>query len=455
VVSEEQDADGQASPTPARGPVPVGASAPGEADATGPGTSPGPGTGPGNGPNPLSPGPGHAAESASVVVVGAGPAGLTLANLLLAEGIDCVVVEAEDREFIEQRPRAGFLEEWAVRALERRGLAGPGLLGAQAQGDCEFRLGGTRHLFRYGALSGHRHIVYPQQFLVTDLVRAYADEAGGDIRFGARDVAVHGIRTDRPSVTWTDPDTGRERTVVCDFVAGCDGARGSSRSAIPEGGVEVFRHDLGVGWLALLAEAPPSAERVVFGLHPQGLAAHMARSPEVTRYYLECPPGDSADNWPHERVWSELRTRLAARGADPLNEGEVTERRVLDMHNYVVEPMTYGRLHLAGDAAHLVAPVAAKGLNLALNDALLLADAFRAYYRESDESGLEGYSDACLRRVWQYQDFNRWVSEIVHGPSSGDPFRAGVAAARLRRMTRSERAGRAVAALYIGSDADH
>lgn len=394
-------------------------------------------------------------ETTSVVIVGAGPAGLTLANLLHSEGVGCVLLEAESREFIEALPRAGFLEEWAVRALERRGLAGPGLLGAEAQGDCEFRLDGTRHVFRYGALSGQRHIVYPQQLLVTDLVRAFADETGGDVRFGARNVAVHGIRTDRPSVSYTDPETGQQRTVSCDFVAGCDGARGSSRAAIPEGGIEIFRHDLGVGWLALLAEAPPSAERVVFGLHPQGFAAHMARGPQVTRYYLECPPGDSPDNWPHERVWSELRTRLGARDAGPLNEGEVVERRVLDMHNYVVEPMTYGRLHLAGDAAHLVAPVAAKGMNLALNDALLLSDAFRAYYREGDESGLEGYSDACLRRVWQYQDFNKWVSEIVHGPSSGDPFRAGTAAARLRRMTRSEKAGRAVAGLYIGSDADH
>ncbi|OEV29900.1 4-hydroxybenzoate 3-monooxygenase [Streptomyces nanshensis] len=395
------------------------------------------------------------AGATSVVVIGAGPAGLTLANLLHAEGIGCVLLEAESRDFIEALPRAGFLEEWAVRALERRGLAGPGLLAAEAQGDCEFRLDGTRHVFRYGALSGQRHIVYPQQRLVTDLVRSYADEAGGDVRFSARDVAVHGIRTERPSVSWTDPATGEQRSIACDFVAGCDGARGSARSAIPEGGVEVFRHDLGVGWLALLAEAPPSAERVVFGLHTQGFAAHMARGPQVTRYYLECPPGDSTANWPHERVWSELRTRLGARDAAPLNEGELTERRVLDMHNYVVEPMSYGRLHLAGDAAHLVAPVAAKGMNLALNDALLLADALRAYYREGDESGIEGYSDACLRRVWQYQDFNNWVSELVHGPSSGDPFRAGVTAARLRRMTRSEKAGRAVAGLYIGSDADH
>nr|WP_181767849.1 4-hydroxybenzoate 3-monooxygenase [Streptomyces albidus (ex Kaewkla and Franco 2022)] len=398
---------------------------------------------------------GTVGERTGVVIVGAGPAGLTLANLLRAGGVDCVLLETESREFIEQRPRAGFLEEWVVRGLERRGLAGPGLLGAQAHGDCEFRLEGEQHVFRYGELSGHRHFVYPQQLLVTDLVRAYADGAGGDVRFGVRDVALHGIGTDAPAVSFTDPRTGQHRSVTCDFVAGCDGARGVSRKAMTEHGAGVFRHDFGVGWLALLAEAPPSAQRVVFGLHSRGFAAHMARSPEVTRYYLECPPGDSPENWPHERVWSELRLRLGAHDATPLNEGALIERRVLDMHNYVVEPMSYGRLHLAGDAAHLVAPVAAKGMNLALNDALLLADAFLAHYADGDDGALNGYSETCLRRVWQYQEFNQWVSEILHGPSSGDPFRAGVAAARLRRMTRSERAGTALAGLYIGSDADH
>ncbi|HWM36399.1 MAG TPA: 4-hydroxybenzoate 3-monooxygenase [Streptomyces sp.] len=398
---------------------------------------------------------GTRAERTSVVIVGAGPAGLTVANLLSAEGVACVLLESESREFIEQRPRAGFLEEWVVRALERRGLAGPGLLKAEAHRDCEFRLDGEQHVFRYGALSGYGHFVYPQQLLVTDLLRAYADEAGGDVRFGAGDVTVQGIDTDRPAVSWTDTGTGERHTVACDFVAGCDGARGVTRAAIPESRLRVSRHDLGIGWLALLAQAPPSAQRVVFGLHPRGFAAHMARGPEVIRYYLECPPGDSPDNWPHERVWSELRARLGADGAAPLTEGELIERRVLDMHNYVVEPMSYGRLYLAGDAAHLVAPVAAKGMNLALNDALLLTDGLLAHYADGDDSGLAGYSDACLRRVWQYQDFNQWVSEILHGPSSGDPFRAGVAAARLRRMTRSETAGAALAGLYIGSNAEY
>ncbi|MEU5001884.1 4-hydroxybenzoate 3-monooxygenase [Streptomyces sp. NPDC021622] len=391
----------------------------------------------------------------TVVVVGAGPAGLTVANILRAASVDCVVLETESREFIEQRPRAGFLEEWAVRALEERGLADRLLEHATAHSECEFRSAGERHRFRYAELSGHRHFVYPQPLLVTDLVRSYADDAGGDIRFGVRDVELHGLDTDRPSVSYTDPATGERVRVECDAVAGCDGARGVTRACLPDEHVTVARHDYGIGWLALLAEAPPSSDCVVFGLHPRGFAAHMARSPEITRYYLECPPGDDPVNWPDERVWSELHARLAADGARPLTEGRIVEKRVLDMHNYVVEPMSYGRLHLAGDAAHLAAPIAAKGMNLALHDAFLLGDALVAYDKDGDDSGLRGYSAACLPRVWQYQEFSQWFADVLHGTSSGDAFKAGTAGARLRRVLGSRAAAAAFAELYIGREVDN
>lgn len=401
-------------------------------------------------PSPAAP----ATDRTRVVVVGAGPAGLTVANILRAASVDCVVLETESRAFIEQRPRAGFLEEWAVHALERRGLADGLLERAQVHHEFEFRFAGERHRFPYGELAGRRHFVYPQPLLVTDLVRRYADDAGGDIRFGVRDVELHGIDTERPSVSYTDPDTGRRERVDCDVVAGCDGARGVCRESMPQEHSTIARHDYGIGWLALLAEAPPSSDCVVFGAHPRGFAAHMARSPQVTRYYLECPPGDDPGNWPHERVWSELRLRLAADGAVPLTEGRLIERRVLGMHNYVVEPMSYGRLHLAGDAAHLAAPIAAKGMNLALHDALLLGDALVAHCARGDSGGLRDYSAASLRRVWQYQEFSQWLSEVMHGASSGDPFRAGVAMARLRRIFGSPAAAAAFAELYIGKDID-
>ncbi|MEU9116807.1 4-hydroxybenzoate 3-monooxygenase [Streptomyces sp. NPDC048483] len=398
--------------------------------------------------------PSPALTRTSVVIVGAGPAGLTVANLLRGAGVGCVVLEAESREFIERRPRAGFMEEWAVRALARHGLADRLLERAETQAEFEFRFGGERHVLRTAELSGSRHFVYPQPLLVTDLVAAYADASGGDVRFGVRDVRLHEVDGDRPAVTYADPVTGVRHLVECDFVAGCDGARGVSRAAIPDGRTVLTRYDHGVSWLALLAEAPPSADGVVFGIHESGLGAHMARSPEITRYYLQVAPGEQAGNWSHARVWDALHTRLAAAGARPLTEGPLAEKVVLDMHNYVVEPMAYGRLYLAGDSAHLVAPIAAKGLNLAINDALLLADALLAHYKKGDDRGLAGYSAACLRRVWQYLEFSQWLSEVLHGASSGDRFRAGTAAARLRRLLGSQSAAKAFAGLYIGEEAD-
>lgn len=233
---------------------------------------------------------------------------------------------------------------------------------------------------------------------------------------------------------------------------------GVTRAAIPDGRITVSRRDDGVAWLALLAQAPPSADGVVFGIHERGFGAHMARSPEVTRYYLQVPPGDTPDDWPHERVWHELRTRLAADGTPPLTEGPLVEKVVLDMHNYVVEPMSYGRLHLAGDSAHLIAPIAAKGMNLAIHDALLLADALIAAYPgeggdgAGDDGGLAGYSQATLRRVWQYQEFSQWLSDVLHGASSGNRFRAGTARARLRRLLESDTAARSFAGLYMGEE---
>jgi p-hydroxybenzoate 3-monooxygenase len=399
-------------------------------------------------PHPNSP----SASLFPVVVVGAGPAGLTIGNILRAAGLDPLVLETETREFIEQRPRAGVIEEWAVEGLRQRGLAAHLLERAQRHTQCEFRFGGQRHRLSYTELTGHHHYVYPQPLLVTDLVREYADVRGGAIRFGVRDVQLHDLDTDRPAVSYTDPETGQRQLVHCDFVAGCDGARGVTRAALPPKRARIARHDYGIGWLALLAEAPPSSDCVLFGVHPRGFAGHMARSPEVTRYYLECPPGDDPGDWPDDRVWAELQHRLAATGAPPLTEGRLIEKRVLDMHNYVVEPMVFGRLFLAGDAAHLTAPIAAKGMNLALHDAFLLGDALVAYLTTGDSVGLSGYSEACLGRVWEYQEFSQWLSEVYHGASSGDPYRAGTTLARLRRVFASPAAGLAFAESYLGKD---
>jgi len=391
------------------------------------------------------------ARRTAVAVVGAGPAGLTVANLLRRAGIPCVLLEKESRAFVEQRPRAGFIEEWAVRGLERRGLGEQLVAKAPRHAEFEFRFAGRRHAFRYGDVTGQRHFVYPQQLLVTDLVAQYTD-AGGEAVFEVSDVELHDVASDSPAVTFRD--AAGEHRIDCDFVAGCDGARGVTQGYLPAESTVKAHHDYGIGWLALLAEAPPSADGVLFGIHPRGFGAHMARTPEVTRFYLQTAAGETEADWPDDRVWQELQARLAVPDG-PITEGRLIEKRVLDMHNYVVEPMAHGRLYLAGESAHLVAPIAAKGMNLALHDAFLLAEAFEAHYA-GDPSRLAGYSAACLPLVWQYQEFSLWLSDIFHhtAATAENPFLARIAEARMRRLLGSPAAAAAFAELYIGKNAD-
>lgn len=388
-------------------------------------------------------------------MVGAGPAGLTVANLLQRSGIDCVVLEEQSRDFITHRPRAGHIEDWAVHGLIERGLGNKRIANAPRLGTFEIRSAGSRHPVNYSALSGRSHVVYPQHHLVTDLLDQYVAD-GGEVIFDVQDVQLHDLESASPVITFTT--AAGDQRIVGDFVAGCDGAQGACRGQLPAAAT-VVRHDYGVRWLALLAQAPPSSDGVLFGIHPSGFAAHMARTPEVTRFYLQLSADDTEADWSDERVWHELHERLAVPGG-PLRAGTLLEKRALDLHSYVVEPMTYGRLHLAGDAAHLVAPIAAKGMNLALHDAFVLAEALTAHYA-GDDSLLAGYSAACLPLVWKYQEFSVWLSEIFHRtPSSRDTatgddlFLARTAAARMQHLLDSPAAATAFAETYIGRPLD-
>ncbi len=385
----------------------------------------------------------------AVAVVGAGPAGLTLANLIQQSGIDCVVLEKGSRTHVETRPRAGVLEHRSVTMLESLGLADRLLMEADRHGTCEFRVNGRAFQVAYSDLyEGREHYVYPQQEVVKDLIGAFL-AAGGDIRFSVDDVELHGLLSTTPSVAWTSAD-GVHEEVSCDFVAGCDGFHGVSRPSIPEGVLKEFSHHHGIEWLTILAEAPPSTKAVIYALHDDGFAGHMLRSPSISRFYLQVPVGTNADDWSDEQVWEALHKRFALHDSTwSLTEGKIIEKRVLDMRSHVVEPMSYGRLYLLGDAAHIITPMGAKGMNLALNDAATFGRALTDFYATGSETGLKTYSDDCLRRVWRAQEFSQWMVNMIHTDVSS-PFFGRLAQARLEHLAESPAYRASFAENYVG-----
>ncbi|MET9082226.1 4-hydroxybenzoate 3-monooxygenase [Streptomyces sp. NPDC004237] len=351
-----------------------------------------------------------ATAQVGVVILGAGPAGLVLGNLLLERGIDCVILERRSRAAVEGRARAGFLAAHSVRVLTEHGLAD----GLRARGKthttCLFRSDRGEFTLDYGKLGqGEAHTVYPQQELVRDLVAEYL-RRGGEIRFGAEAAAVAGGAV---RVRGGADVTGR-------YVAGCDGHRGTGRAALTARGVRTARRDHGVSWLAVLVAAPPSLEAVGYALHERGFAGHMARTATVTRYYLQCPRGTDPADWSEDRIWDELVTRMRAAEFGPLREGAVLERAVVDLRSDVLETPGAGRLWLAGDAAGLISPSAAKGANLAVLQAESLARALGAALAQDDPTGLARYAADCLPRVWRAHEFSHWMSGLLHGPAGPD-----------------------------------
>ena len=349
------------------------------------------------------------ADRAAVLIVGAGPAGLVLGNLLLAKGIDTLILERGSRAKVETRARAGFLGANSARVLTEHGLAAGMLRSGHSHDTCAFRDEHGEFELNYGELGrGEVHTVYPQQNLVTDLIVEYLDR-GGRLRF---DVTVTDIDAETATVRHEQGEAhGR-------FVVGCDGSNGIARRAVP-----ASRHtrDHGIAWLAVLAEAPPSMPTVTYAMHDNGFAGHMARSPQVTRYYLQVPPNDDPAAWSDERIWAELGTRMRTDRFGPLRQGPVTERRIVRLRSDVADPMQHGRLFLAGDAASLISPSAAKGANLAIMQAEVLARALTEALQRDDEQALRDYSRTCLPRIWRAQEFSHWMITLLHGPAAAEP----------------------------------
>ncbi|MGW9210155.1 4-hydroxybenzoate 3-monooxygenase [Embleya sp. NPDC055664] len=391
-------------------------------------------------------------DTTDVLILGAGPAGLVLANILHGHGIDCVVLERAARAHIETRARAGFLAANTVRVLERNGLAEGLRRRGREHGVCEFRTEGERFRLDYGRLgSGEAHTVYPQQDLVTDLLARYLD-AGGRIRFGAEATAVIDADTSRPSVRVREAD-GRLGGWTAGYVAGCDGRHGAARRSIPPGAVRHHRRDHGVSWLGVLADAPPSMDAVGYAMHARGFAGHMARTPDTTRYYLQCKPGTSIDAWPDERIWDELAVRMRAPDYGPLRTGPIRQRTVVDLESDVLEPLRYGSLFLVGDAASLVSPSAAKGANLAVLEAEILAHALIADLVHADPEPLARYSARCLAYIWRAQEFSSWMIRLLHRtPGSDDEtlFRDGLRRARVESLRTSRAQQDWFAENYVG-----
>ncbi|MFF6981686.1 4-hydroxybenzoate 3-monooxygenase [Streptomyces sp. NPDC008343] len=384
----------------------------------------------------------------TVGIIGGGPAGLLLARLLHRAGIDCVVLESRTRRYVEQRQRAGMLEQGTVDALHEAGAAERLEAEGLVHQGIELRFERERHHLDFPALTGgHTVTIYAQTEIVKDLVALQLAD-GPPLLFEAAALAVEQPESATPVVRFRHE--GREQTLTCDWVAGCDGFHGISRATFPAGIGSSYAHDYPYSWLGIMAEVPPSGSELIYARGDRGFALHSMRSSSVSRLYLQVPVGTDPDDWPDERVWDELAARFAIDADWTLNRGPITAKSVTSMRSYVHEPMRHGRLLLAGDAAHIVPPTGAKGLNLAVSDVRVLARALIELHRTGDTQLLDSYSELCLQRVWQATRFSDDMTRMLHAQPDGDAFDHRMQLARLRRITASRHAAAELAANYSG-----
>ena len=381
-----------------------------------------------------------------VGIVGAGPAGLLLSHLLHLQGIESIVLEARSREYVENRIRAGVLEYSTEQLLtdtgigermRREGMLHPGVV---------MRFDRADHRIDFADLVGKHVMVYSQHKVVQDLIAARV-AAGGQIEFDAEDVNVQDFHTERPRIRYRRDGTTHD--IDCDIIAGCDGFHGVCRASIPTDHLRVFERDYPFGWLGILAAAPPSTDENVYLAHERGFGLLAMRSPTLSRLYLQCAPDEDLAAWSDDRIWAELQTR-ASRDGFRLAEGPILQRGITPMRSFVVEPMQCGRLFLAGDAAHIVPPTGAKGLNLAVADVAVLTRAIVAFYRQGTSERLDAYSATCLRRIWKVQRFSWWMTTLLHRFFDLTPFEQQIQAAERDYVFNSHAASVALAENYVG-----
>jgi len=383
-----------------------------------------------------------------VVIVGAGPAGLMLSHLLARGGIDSVVLEDRSREHVLQRVRAGVLEQNTVDLMIEAGVGGRLQREGLVHHGIEIRFDGTAHRIPLSDLTGGRAItIYGQQEVVKDLVDARL-QAGGVIHFDVEGVALSGIDTDSPSVAFS---RASERVEIrCEYIAGCDGFHGISRHAIPAAAVKVYERTYPFSWAGALVAVPPSSPELIYVHHESGFALHSLRTPEISRLYVQCDAHETLDDWPDSRFWDELDRRSAMPGWTT-RTGAILEKTIAPMRSFVTEPMQWGRLFLAGDAAHIVPPAGAKGLNLAVSDVRRLARALIERFRSGRTLPLDRYSDMCLRRVWRVQSFSYWMTTMLHRfPDDADGLLHRLQLGQLRQLVSSTAAQTALAENYVG-----